>query len=215
MFCHALMGILMVVAVVVLYILHFTSTPRSKVNPNATAPVVAEGNLKIAYINTDTLMEKYQYAIDLRKENEQYQKQLESQFTQEANNLQSSYEKLQKDFQSFTQNDYKNMTLAQQKAKEEDLKKRESDIQNQMQKLQNRQAEYATKAQEKLLKDSEKMQNAIYAFIREYNQANQQFDLILAKSQISTPVLYGNPGMEITDEIVAGLNKEYADIQKK
>ena len=32
---------------------------------NATAPMVAEGGLKVAYIDTDTLLTKYQYAIDL------------------------------------------------------------------------------------------------------------------------------------------------------
>lgn len=215
MLCHSLMGIAMFVAVLVLYILHFTSGPRTKSNPNATAPIVAEGNLKIAYIDTDTLMAKYEYAIALREENERYQKQLENQFTQEATNLQNSYQKLQSDYQSFTSTDYKGMTLTQQNAKEEELKKRGAEIEKKMQQLQGRQAEYTNKASEKLLKDSEDMTNAVYAFIREYNQANQQFDLILAKSFTSSPVLYGNPGMDITEEILNGLNDEYKNTKGK
>ena len=40
----------------------------SKQNPEAAAPVIAEGGLKIAYVDTDTIMAKYQYAIDLNEE---------------------------------------------------------------------------------------------------------------------------------------------------
>ena len=63
------------------------------------------------------------------------------------------------------------------------------------------------------MQESEKMTKAVYAFIREYNAANQQFDLILSRSFSSSPILYGNEGMDITDEIVKGLNEEYAKIK--
>ena len=43
-----------------------------------------------------------------------------------------------------------------------------------------------------------------------YNEKNSQFDIILSKSFNNSPVLYGNPGMDITEEIVKGLNEDYA-----
>lgn len=63
------------------------------------------------------------------------------------------------------------------------------------------------------MNESKKMTDAIYNFIREYNLQNQQFDLILARSYTSSPILYGNEGMDITDEIVKGLNEEYEKVK--
>jgi Skp family chaperone for outer membrane proteins len=53
--------------------------------------------------------------------------------------------------------------------------------------------------------------NAIYAFVREYNEANQKFDVILTKQA----TLYINSGMDITNEIVEGLNAEYKKVKSK
>ena len=113
------------------------------------------------------------------------------------------------------QNDYQkylkegpNMTLAQQQAKEKELQAR-------AEKLQGLEGELAMQVQQRTLEESEKMTRAVYAFIREYNAANQQFDLILAKSFSSSPVLYGNEGMDITREIVEGLNEEYRKVKGK
>lgn len=201
--CHsglAILNVLMLAALIVLYILFFTSKGNSKHNPNATAPIVAEGQLKIAYVNTDTLMAKYQYAIDLNKELQAYQKQQEANYKQQITQYQNDYQKYLKDGPD--------MTLSQQRAKEEELK-------NRMQKLQSLEGELAMKIQEKTLKESEAMTRAVYAFIREYNKDNQQFDLILAKSFSSSPILYGNEGMDITNEIVEGLNKEYKSLKEK
>lgn len=191
----------MFVALAVLYVLHFASPKSSLVNPNATAPVVAkDGALKIAYINTDTLMAKYQYAIDLQKEMEQYQ-------ASKQNSLQQQMTQFQTDYQNYLKTGA-DLTLTQQKAKEEELQAR-------MQKLQGLEGQYAQQIQEKTIAESQKMTQAVYAFIAEYNKANQQFDLILARSFSSSPVLYGDPGMDITDEIVQGLNAEYANYKSR
>lgn len=200
--CGLISTILLAVAVVVLYVLHFAGigSPKGKYNPNATVAVANEDGLKIAYIDTDTLMAKYQYAIDLQKEIEQFQ-------AAKQNSLKSQMNAFQNDYQTYLQTGDK-LTLTQQKAKEEELQKR-------AEKLQGLEGEYAMQVQEKLMKESEKMTNAVYAFIREYNAANQQFDLILAKSFNQSPVLYGNPGMDITNEILEGLNDEYSSIKNK
>ena len=62
---------------------------------------------------------------------------------------------------------------------------------------------------EKQAAETAKIMNAIYAFVREYNLANQQFDIVLTKSAS----LYANPGMDITNEIVDGLNEEYKTVK--
>lgn len=172
----------------------------SKQNPEAAAPVVAEGGLKIAYVDTDTIMAKYQYAIDLNEELLAYKDQQEKYYQQQMTQFQTDYNNYLQTGAS--------LTLTQQQAKEAELKQR-------MEKMSTLEQELMAKVAERQLSENTKLLNAIFAFIREYNAANQQFDVILRKSFNDTPVLYANPAMDITEEILAGLNEEYKSVKGK
>lgn len=176
------------------------NTPATKENPNATAPVVAEGGLKIAYVDTDTLLAHYQYAKDLEAELLAYKNQ------QEATGR-KQMESFQKDYQDYLQNG-STMTLSQQQAKEAELKQR-------AERMATLEQELTAKIMERQMTENTKLLNAIFAFVREYNEQNQQFDVILRKTFENTPVLYVNPAMDITQEILDGLNAEYAQVKGK
>lgn len=201
--CLPIVNCILLVGLILLYIFHFTgigAKGHSLANADAKAPIATgEGGIKIAYVNTDTLMEKYQYAIDLQKEIQNFQ-------TAKENSYKQQMAQFQKDYEAYVKGGGENMTLAQQQAKEKELSER-------MQRLQSLEGELAQQIQEKTLTEGEKMTRAVYNFIREYNAQNQQFDLILARSFSSSPILYGNEGMDITDEIVNGLNEEYAKVK--
>ncbi|MBQ6956283.1 MAG: OmpH family outer membrane protein [Bacteroidales bacterium] len=202
--CMPIINGILLLGLVLIYIFHFTGIGakggKSLVNADAKAPVaVSEGGLKIAYINTDTLMAKYQYAIDLQKQLKDFQ-------TAKENSYKQQMTQFQKDYQAYVGGGGENMTLSQQQAKEKELTDRAA-------RLQNLEGELAQQVAEKTMQESEKMTNAVYAFIREYNAANQQFDIIFSRSFSSSPILYGNEGMDITDEIVKGLNEEYARVK--
>ena len=173
---------------------------NSKQNPEASAPVVPEGGLKIAYVDTDTIMAKYQYAIDLEEELRTYKDQQEHYYQQQVTQLQTDYNNYLQTGAS--------LTLTQQQQKEAELKQR-------MEKMQTLEQELMAKVAERQMNENTKLLNAIFAFIREYNAANQQFDVILRKSFNDTPVLYANPAMDITEEILAGLNEEYKNVKGK
>lgn len=173
---------------------------NSKQNAEASAPVVAEGGLKIAYVNTDTLLAKYQYAIDMEQELVAYKEQQERYYQQQTTQFQTDYQNYLKNGAS--------MTLTQQQQKEAELKQR-------AERMATLEQELMAKVTDRQVAENTKLLNAIFAFIREYNAANQQFDLILRKSFNDTPVLYANPAMDITDEILAGLNEEYKNIKDK
>ena len=146
-----------------IYVIHFTGVgTKSKVNADATAPLVKEGGLTIAYVDTDTRIAKYQYAIDLEEQLREYTEQ----------------------------------------QKEAELKAR-------AEKMQTLEQDLMARIAEKQAAETAKIMNAIYAFVREYNLANQQFDIVLTKSAS----LYANPGMDITNEIVDGLNEEYKTVK--
>ena len=169
---------------------------NNKQNPEATTPVVAEGGLKIAYIDTDTLLAKYQYAIDMEKEIREYGEQ-------QRRYGQQQVDAFQKDYNSYLQTG-STMTLTQQQSKEAELKQR-------AEKMQTLEQELMTKIADKQSSETVKVMNAIMAYVREYNAANQQFDIIITKAA----TLYINPAMDITNEIVEGLNEEYKNIKKK
>lgn len=172
----------------------------SKQNPEAAAPVIAEGGLKIAYVDTDTIMAKYQYAIDLNEELLAYKDQQEKYYQQQVTAFQTDYNNYLQTGAS--------LTLTQQQTKEAELKQR-------AEKMSTLEQELMAKVAERQLSENTKLLNAIFAFIREYNAANQQFDLILRKSFNDTPVLYANPAIDITEEILAGLNEEYKQVKAK
>ena len=183
-----------------IYVLHFTGgNNKSKVNTEATAPLQKEGGLTVAYVNTDTLLAKYQYAIDMEQELMAYKDQMERSGRQQM-------EQFQKDYENYLKTG-STMTLTQQQAKEEELKKR-------AEKMQTLEQELTAKIMERQMSENTKLLNAIFAFIREYNAANQQFDVILRQTFNDSPTLYLNPGMDITQEIVDGLNEEYKNLKK-
>ena len=190
--CHLPVAILMAllcIAVIVLYVLYFTSGKKSvkpAENENVAAIASSDGqSMRIAYINTDTLMAGYQYARELQQQIEQVSAQQESLLQQE---------------QQFQ---------AQQQEKEKELKARYEKLSN----LEKQYANSLPQKQQKLQDELDKMTKAVYNFIADYNARHYNYNLILAKSYSNTPVLYGDEGMDITQEILDGLNKEYAQVK--
>ena len=183
-----------------IYVIHFTGFgTKSKVNADATEPLIKEGGLTVAYVNTDTLLANYQYAKDLEKELLAFKNQQEAYGKQQV-------EKFQNDYQNYLKNG-SSMTLSQQQAKEAELKQR-------AEKMASLEQELAAKVMERQINENTKLLNAIFAFVREYNKDNQKFDIILRKTFENSPTLYMNPGMDITQEILDGLNEEYKNLKK-
>ncbi|MBR1793448.1 MAG: OmpH family outer membrane protein [Bacteroidales bacterium] len=204
----------LVIAVILLYIFHFAGVgTHSRVNPDAKEAVIPEnGVIKIAYVNTDSINLRYDYVKDLEKELIAFKNAKENSLKQQMTQFQNDALSLQNEYQNYLKTGDQ-LTLSQQQAKEAEFKQREAELNQRTQKLSGLEQEYAAQIQERQITENEKMIKAVYAFIREYNAANQQFDLILAKSNLSSPVLYGNEGMDITDEIIAGLNEEYKTVK--
>ncbi|MBR1798727.1 MAG: OmpH family outer membrane protein [Bacteroidales bacterium] len=197
---YALNAVLFI-GLIVLYVLHFTSTDNKKMqNIEATAPITKEGGLTMAYVDTDTLLAKYQYAIDLQEKLVAYKNQQEHLYKQKM-------QKFQDDYQNYLKNGDK-LTLSKQHETEASLKKRAEELSTLEQEL-------VSKIADRQLEENTKMLNAIFAFVSEYNAANQQFDIVMRKTFDSSPTLFINPAMDITNEIIDGLNKEYAEVKSK
>ena len=200
LFCN----IVLLIGLVLIYIFHFTGIGAknpNRVNPKASMPVIAEdGQLKIAYVDSDSLLAKYQYAIDLQEELNKYKEAQEKSYQQQMTKFQTDYQNYLKTGE--------NMTLSQQQTTEAELKQRAD-------KLATLEQELAAKVMQKQMDSNIELLNRIFAFVREYNADNQQFDIILRKTFNDSPSLYMNPAMDITDEIIEGLNNEYREVKAK
>lgn len=218
--CLPIVNCILLVGLILLYIFHFTGIGakggKGLANANAKAPVVVgEGGLKIAYVNTDSLNANYKYIKDLEKELNAFKQGKENSLKQQMDKLQADGKALQDDYQNYLQNG-SSMSLTQQQNKEAELKKRDAEINKRAKQLAQLEQDYTSQILEKQTSENKKMIDAVYAFIREYNAQNQQFNLILAKTGTDLPfILYGDEAMDITDEIIKGLNEEYEKVNSK
>lgn len=84
-------------------------------------------------------------------------------------------------------------------------------IQKSAESFQRHAAEKQQELQQRQVVAMNQISNAIKEFIDNYN-ADGRFDLIIA-NQGGTPVISGNPGLDITQEIIDGLNEEYLKVK--
>ncbi len=183
--------------------------PKSESKKEESKPTTANvkqnksltnGGLKIAYIDTDSVLAKYDMAKDMEESLKAYQQKVESDFA-------AKQKKFEADYADYLKNGA-SLTLTQQKDKEKELQRRGNE-------LQQLQPQLMAQLQERQINDNKKLLDAVYAFIKDYNKKHQNFDVIFAKSYISSPVLYIDEGMDITEEIIKGLNEEYKEYKKE
>ena len=188
----------------VIFILYLTFFGNGNFKMNSTSPkasaIVQTGDLKIAYINTDSVLANYEYAKDLEKGLKVLQTSLET-------NYQAQGKKLQADYENYLKTGDK-LTLTEQKKREEELGRRQQEFPMLQQKMM-------TQLQERQIEDNKKLLNAVYAFIKDYNAKNQKYNIIFSRSYVSSPILYGDEGFDITNEIIKGLNQEYKEVKEK
>ena len=151
--------------------------------------------IKIAYVEYDSLMAKYLLAIDIHKEMMRKETNINNTIEQKANSLQEEQAEFTRKYQN-------NVFATAERAQEEyeRLARKEQEI---LQLQQTLVAEYENELQmyHRQLRDS------VNNYIIEYNGA-KGYDHILTK--VGDNILYANEALDITQEIVDGLNSRYA-----
>ena len=179
------------VAVIVLYILHFSSN-KDQIQ-ESTATLVAPLPVNIAYINSDTLLNNYEFSKIAAGELENKKDELQAEYENRARGLQSEIENFQRNAQ--------NMTMAQARAVEEDLTKKQQNLMR-----------YQETLTQTLVQEEAKISNELYDkvadYLRDYGISNN-YQLVLTY-QKGSGVLYANDSLNITRQIVEGLNQAYA-----
>jgi outer membrane protein len=179
-----IVNIVLFVALAVLYFLHFSDGKST--DGGATS------DLKIAYINSDTVVKYYDYLEVNRKIMEGKTEKLEKDFRARAQGLRGEFDNYQRTVNT--------LTLSQQKALEEDLGKKQQNLQMYQQSLSQQLAEEEAKLNKELY-------DRITAYLKKYGE-EKGFQVIF-KYDLTSDVLYGNAGLDITTDILKGLNEAY------
>ncbi|MDE6007564.1 MAG: OmpH family outer membrane protein [Muribaculaceae bacterium] len=168
-----------------------------KETPKAKTETKAAVLPNYRYVDLDTVLSRYNLAKDYNEEMLRMQTNAESQMKQHENKI--------KNFATTVQNKMQNngyLTEESYKSDERKMANMQTEAQRSMQTLQGNLAQAAEQAQ-KTINDS------INAFIETYNKT-RGYDAILFKAA----TLYINPALDITDEVVEGLNARYNKVKK-
>ena len=187
------LNVLLLIAVIVLYILHFSGNGKSTSNQGGTATVNADA--KIVYINMDTLLNNYTQSREL---NEAFLKKLEANRT-ELNIKVKNFDREAAEFRNKVEN---NGFMTRERAEQAQM-----DLMIKQQNLQKLQQEMTENAQREQMEINRKLYDAITNFLTEYNKA-KGFQLILSTT-LGGNVLFAQEGFDITNDVVNQLNEQY------
>jgi outer membrane protein len=193
------LNVLLLIAIIILYVIYFSENKSETGDPAIQAgDTVMPEEVTIVYINEDSLLENYDYFKELAAGLEKKRKNLESDYTSKTKGLQTEIENFQRNAG--------NMTISQARAVEEDL----------VRKQQNLLRYQETLAQDMMKEETEvnrKLYDRVSEFLKEYAQKNG-YTVVLNYKRGSV-LLYGHQGMDVTKEVVQGLNAEYEASQKE
>lgn len=185
------LNVILAVAVIVLYVLHFIGGQDTD-NGEHTSTGISPSNLSIAYVNSDSLLSNYDYF-----------KELEQKFMDKREKLNAEYqnraEGLQREISNF-QTTAGNMTISQARAVEEDLRKKQQNLMM-----------YQEQLGQQLMQEEATMNSDLYDKVSDYLQdygSNKNLQIVLTYTK-GSGVLYANDSLDITNEIMLGLNEAY------
>jgi outer membrane protein len=155
---------------------------------------------RIVYVNTDTLLNNYTYYKDVVKDFENRRFALENDLQKRSASFQNEVALFQRRVQAG------GMSEDQAKGTQAVLQKKEQDI---MQFRDNA----AGNLQGEQAKKTEELLNNITVYLKKYN-SNDKFDMVIGYSK-GGGVLYAKEDLDITKEVLKGLNDEYKNVGKK
>ncbi|GEM67316.1 hypothetical protein SMI01S_09220 [Sphingobacterium mizutaii NBRC 14946 = DSM 11724] len=173
------------------------ASTQAEKSPSAatTTATTPDPTDKIAYVNSDTLSEKYQYFKDVRTK-------LEAKVKKAQSDLQAKGQAYQRELAEYQQK-AATMSASERQATEERLVRHQNDL-GRMD--QNASTSIAQEEQTEFTK--------VYTTITDHLKKHSEgkgYKLVLTYSKTNPAVLYADPKMDITNEVLDALNKEYKD----
>lgn len=150
------------------------------------------GDMNIAFVYTDSVINKYDYFKAKSEELTEKGKKFEG-------DLQGRASGFQQEVQNFQQSGG-NMTQNQARAKQEELAKKEQNLMT-----------YRDNLMQELSADEAALYSEVYdrvqKYLKDYAESND-LTMVLSYTR-GGAVWYGNDALDITESVIQGLNKEY------
>lgn len=195
---YVISGVL-AVAILVLYILHFTSKPKNDSGVTTVELSKTKDNvLPIAYVRVDSLLTNYNYAKDLNESLMRKEENSRAALNQRESQIGAAAQEFQRKVQN-------NAFLSQERAQQEQQRilKMQQDFQQMAQKMQ----------QDFMLEQQKlniQMEDTIKVRIQEYNKT-KGYQVIFTTTG-SNNILYGEKIYDITKDVTDFLNKKYGPV---
>lgn len=175
-----------------------SATPAAATTTDSAKGEVKAATINIRYIDEDSVSARYNLAKDLKEASIRAYSRLESAQQSKAKEIQTFGAQIEQKARS-------NGYLSEQsyQADMAKLAKMQEQAQQYLGNLQHN-AELELQQQQQQLNDS------LQAFIKDYNK-QKGYDAILYKAA----GVYFNPALDITEEVIEGLNARYNKVQKK
>lgn len=194
---NTILMLILLVGLAVLYVLFFTEGRGSF----QAAPVVrAPGQgLNVVFVNIDTLNERYEFVVDLKKNLESHGNKLQNELIAEQNALQKEFNDLQTLIQGNVVTEERANTIYQ-------------NLIQKQQALEEKKNRYTQEVAEKEYTTQITLLDTVDAFLRRFN-AVYGYDYILGY-KTAGEILIANDTLDITRVVVDELNKEYREHKK-
>ncbi|MEA3495312.1 MAG: OmpH family outer membrane protein [Bacteroidota bacterium] len=187
--------IILAIAIIVLYILHFTqdnsTATNDKTKKRSIVTDTTEQNIRIAYVNTDSILHNYKYYNALEKKLEIKQNNASYQLKQKTKKLEKDYKNLLSKI---------NLGLITEEQAQQQFAKQQQGVE-----------QYRATVRNDLLIEEQKLTEELYdsivSYIERYNQQTN-YNYILGYSK-GSGILHADKKYNLTSEVLFGLNEEY------
>lgn len=192
------LNVILIIAVAALYYLHFKEN-RTIISPverqnQSFIPLPSTG---IVYVNSDSLLDQYAFYKNERSKFEASQNRIKNELKTQGEILQGEVELYQKQAIG--------MTDMERAKKEEQLTIKQ-------QQIMQRKEELLNKLDEEQGKSSEELYVRLNQYLKKFNKS-RNYNFVLG-FQKGGGILFANDSLNITRDVVDGLNKEYLEEKK-
>ncbi len=197
---------ILIIAVAILYYLQFSGkeTTNDKITLNNDSPEIEkvtdelkDTNSVVGYLDVDSLQKNYKLYEELINK----LKAREKKYDKELKTKSAAFEKKVMEFQK------KAPTMTQFEGQT-----RQKELADEEQRLYKLKDDFTQKFQNEEAKLNEEFQKKVKDYIKKHNEESK-YDIIIGASQLGNIVLEYNDKIDITKEVVDGLNEQY-DLEK-
>ena len=185
-------------AVAIVSVLSACGNKDVKTETSTTKTAVVAENEKIVYVNSDSLLTKYEYFKELKTKMEGKSKAAEG-------DLAAKQQAFQREVQAYQQT--QNTLPADQRAATEQR------LQRKGQEMQSYQQNAGAALQNEQAKEQEVLYNKVAEYLKGYAKT-KGYKMVLTYSKGNSAILFADESLDVTSAVIVGLNEAYKKDKK-